>query len=71
MPLTAYTFARDGRFTVTLQNGMTFVQKENDLAHAAWSGAPGALLATVNFSGGDYTLKVKSNPGIVYRVSRK
>jgi len=71
MPLTAYTFARDGRFTVTLQNGMTFVQKENDLAHAGWSGSPGALLATVNSSGGDYTLKVKSDPGVTYRVSRK
>lgn len=71
MPLTAYTFARDGRFTITLPNGMTFVQKENDLAHAAWSGAPGTLLATVNSSGGDYTLKIKSDPGVVYRISRK
>jgi len=71
MPLSAYTFARDGRFTVTLQNGMSFVQKENDLAHAAWSGAPGALLVTVNSSGGDYTLKIKSEPGVLYRVTRK
>lgn len=71
MPLTVYTFGRDGRFTATLQNGMTFVQKENDLVHAGWSGAPGALLATVNSSGEDYTLKVKSDPGTVYHVRRK
>lgn len=71
MPLTAYTFDRGGRFTVTLQNGMTFVQKENDLVHAGWSGAPGALLATVNSSGDDYTLKVKSDPGTLYHVRRK
>lgn len=71
MPLTAYTFDRDGRFTVTLQNGMTFVQKESDLVHAGWSGGPGALLATVNSSGEDYTLKVNKDPGVIYHVRRK
>ncbi|MDB5739724.1 MAG: hypothetical protein JWP16_764 [Alphaproteobacteria bacterium] len=71
MPLTAYSFGRDGRFTVTLQNGMAFVQKESDLVHAEWHGPPGALLATVNSSGEDFTLKVRSEPGVVYRVSRK
>lgn len=71
MPLTAYTFDRSGRFTVTLQNGMTFVQKENDLVHAGWSGTPGMILATVNSSGDDYTLKVKNDPGAVYHVRRK
>jgi hypothetical protein len=71
MPLAAYSFDRGGRFTATLQNGMTFVQKENDLVHAGWSGAPGALLATVNASGDDYTFKVKSDPGAVYHVRRK
>jgi hypothetical protein len=71
MPLTAYTFGRDGRFTVTLQNGMRFAQKENDLVHAGWSGPPGALRATVNSSGADYTLKIKSDPGAVYHVRRR
>jgi hypothetical protein len=71
MPLTAYSFGRDGRFTVTLQNGMVFVQKESDLVHAEWRGAPGALLATVNSSGDDFTLKVRSEPGVLYRVRRK
>ena len=70
-PLTAYNFDRSGRFTVTLQNGMTFVQKENDLARAGWSGPPGALLATVNSSGDEYTLKVKTDPGTTYHVRRK
>jgi hypothetical protein len=71
MPLAAYSFDRSGRFTATLQNGMTFVQKENDLVHAGWSGPSGALLATVNASGDDYTFKVKSDPGAVYHVRRK
>jgi hypothetical protein len=71
MPLAAYTFDRDGRFTARLQNGVTFVQKESDLVHAGWSGPPGALLATVNSSGDDYTLKVSSDPGTVYHVRRK
>lgn len=71
MPLAAYSFDRGGRFTATLQNGMTFVQKESDLVHAGWSGPPDALLATINSSGDDYTLKVKSNPGVLYHVRRK
>jgi hypothetical protein len=71
MPLTAYTFGRDGRFTVTLQNGMTFVQQENDLVRADWKGAPGALLATINSSGDAFTLKLRSEPGILYHVRRR
>ena len=71
MPLTAYTFGRDGRFTVTLQNGMTFVQQENDLVRADWKGAPGALLATVNSSGDTFTLKLRSEPGVLYHVRRR
>jgi hypothetical protein len=71
MPLAAYTFDRDGRFTARLQNGMAFVQKENDLIHAGWSGSPGTLLATVNASGDDYTFKVSSDPGTTFHVRRK
>jgi hypothetical protein len=71
MPLTTYSFGRDGRFTVTLQNGMTFVQQENDLVRADWKGAPGALQATVNSSGDAFTLKVRSEPGILYHVRRR
>jgi hypothetical protein len=71
VPLTAYTFGRDGRFTVTLQNGMIFVQQENDLVRADWKGAPGALLATVNSSGDAFTLKLRSERGILYHVRRR
>jgi hypothetical protein len=50
---------------------MTFVQQENDLVRADWKGAPGALLATVNSSGDTFTLKLRSEPGILYHVRRR
>jgi hypothetical protein len=71
MPMTSYKFDETGRFTIRLQNGQTYVQEENDLAHPGWSGPPGNLLVTVNASGDKYTIKVKSEPGAIYRARRR
>jgi hypothetical protein len=70
MPMVSYSFERDGRFRVRLQNGQTYVQEESDLYHPAWSGPPSALLVTVQPAGDKYALKVKSEPGVTYRVRR-
>jgi hypothetical protein len=70
MPMAAYSFERDGRFRVRLQNGQAYVQEESDLHHPSWSGPPAALLVTVQPAGDKYELKVKSEPGITYRVRR-
>lgn len=71
MPMAAYKFDSSGRFTVRLQNGETYVQEENDMVHAAWSGPPEQLLVTVNAAGDKYTLKVKSDRGAVYHARRR
>lgn len=71
MPMASYSFERDGRFVVRLQNGQTFVQEENDLTRARWSGPASALLVTIQPAGDKYSLKVMSEPGTVYRVRRR
>lgn len=71
MPMASYTFDADGRFTVRLQNGQTYVQEESDLHHPDWSGPPAALLVTIQPNGDKYSLKVKTDPGRIYRVRRR
>lgn len=71
MPMQSYMLDGDGRFTVRLANGQTYRQEENDLVHAHWSGPAAGLLVTIQPSGDKYTLKVKSEPGIVYHVRRR
>jgi hypothetical protein len=71
MPMSAYSFDRDGRFTVRLPNGEVYVQEESDLAHADWHGPASALLVTIQPAGDKYALKVKNEPGVLYRVRRR
>lgn len=71
MPLASYSFDKSGRFTIKLENGQTYQQMESDTAHASWNGAPASLLVTINNSGDNYTVKVKSEPGAVYHARRR
>lgn len=70
MPMVAYSFDKDGRFTIRLQNGQAYRQEENDLTRPGWNGPAERLLVTINSSGDKYTVKVKSDPGAVYHARR-
>ena len=67
----SYSFDRSGRFTVRLQNGQVYVQEESDLVRSRWKGSAGALLVTLQSSGDKYEMRIKSEPGVVYRVRRR
>lgn len=71
MPLASYRFAANRTFTVTLQNGQVYQQAENDTALARWNGPASAYLVTISPAGDKFTLKVKNEPGTVYRVVRR
>lgn len=71
MPMESYSFDRAGRFTVRLQNGQVYVQEENDLARSRWKTPAGNLLVTLQSSGDKYDMRIKSEPGTVYRVRRR
>ncbi|MDB5734322.1 MAG: hypothetical protein JWN16_959 [Alphaproteobacteria bacterium] len=72
MPMAGYKFARDRTFTVTLQDGSVWQQTDSDSAFATWKKPPASYLVTINNSTGDsYALKVKSQPGVVYRVTKR
>jgi hypothetical protein len=70
MPMESYNFDRSGRFTVRL-NGQVYVQEESDLARARWKDPAGRLLVTLQPSGDKYEMRIKSEPGILYRVRRR
>ena len=71
MPMASYNFDRSGRFTVRLQNGQVYAQEESDLRRARWRGPASELLVTVQSVGDRFDLKVKSEPGAIYRVRRR
>ena len=72
MPMAGYKFDRDRTFTVTLQDGTVYKQLESDTVFASWRKDPSSYLVTINNSTGNtYALKVKSQPGIIYRVQRR
>lgn len=71
MPMTAYTFARNRTFTVTLANGDVYQQTEGDTAFAAWKKPPPAYLVTIMASGDKFTLKVKGEPGVSFKVVKR
>jgi hypothetical protein len=72
MAMTGYKFARDRTFTVTLQDGSVWQQVEGDTAYAAWKKPPASYLVTINNStGGSFAMKVKSQPGVTYRVTKR
>jgi hypothetical protein len=70
VPMTAYKFARNGAFTVTLQNGETYRQEESDTAIAKWNRQASSYLVTIIGSGDNFILKVKGERGTSFRVRR-
>lgn len=71
MPMASYSFDRGGRFAIRLQNGQVYVQEESDLSRARWRAPAAELLVTLQSSGDKFDLKVKSEPGAIYRVRRR
>jgi hypothetical protein len=70
VPMVSYKFARNGTFTVVLQNGQTYQQEESDLVFAKWSKPPSTYLVTVMSASENFVLRVKGEPGINFHVRR-
>jgi hypothetical protein len=70
IPMASYKFARNGTFTVVLTNGQSYRQVEADLVSAKWTRPPSSYLVTVNSGSDTFALKVKDEPGVIYRVRR-
>ena len=71
MPMASYRFAKDGTFTVTLQNGQVFQQDESDTVFASWTGPAANYRVTVTAAADKFTLKVKGEPGVGFHVKRR
>ena len=71
MPMADYRFAPDHTFTVTLKNGEVYTQEESDLVFAKWTKAPASYRVTITAAADKYVLRVKSEPGVSFRVRRK
>lgn len=71
MPMTSYRFARDGTFTVTLQNGQVYQQDESDTVLAKWTRPASSYRVTITPQADKFMLKVKEEPGIIFHVSRR
>ena len=69
MPMTAYGFARDGRFTVTMADGHVWQQAESDIRLAKWKKPANSYKATINngTSTDIYDMRVE---GQLYKVTR-
>jgi hypothetical protein len=69
MPMTAYGFGRDGKFTVTMADGHVWQQAESDIKIAKWN-RPAATYK-VDISNGSstnlYNMRVR---GEIYKVTR-
>ena len=69
MPMTAYGFRRDGKFTVTMADGHVWSQAESDIKIAKWN-KPAATYK-VDISNGSstdlYNMRVR---GEIYKVNR-
>lgn len=69
MPMTAYGFGRDGKFTVTMADGHVWQQAESDIKIAKWN-KPAATYK-VDISNGSstdlYNMRVR---GEIYKVTR-
>jgi hypothetical protein len=72
VPMASYRFDRDRTFTVTLRDGSVWQQAQGDAAFAAWKKPAASYLVTINTGTGDsFAMKVKSQPGVSYRVLRR
>lgn len=70
VPMMSYKFARNGTFTVVLQNGQTYRQEESDTTIARWNRPASNYLVTVIGSADTFLLKVKDEPGVTFHVRR-
>jgi hypothetical protein len=69
VPMTAYDFGRDGKFTVTMADGLVWRQAESDILLAKWNKPAQSYKATItNGSATDlYNMRVN---GEIYKVVR-
>jgi len=69
MPMTAYGFGRDGRFTVTMSDGHVWQQAEVDIRKAKWKKPASSYKVTINNSTSAdlYDMRVE---GVVYKVTK-
>jgi hypothetical protein len=69
MPMAAYGFGRDGRFTVTMADGHIWQQAESDILRAKWKKPAQSYKVTIyNGSATDlYNLRVE---GATYKITR-
>jgi hypothetical protein len=70
MPMASYRFERNGTFTVVLKNGQTYRQEESDLVRAKWNSPAASYLVTITGSSDIFQLRVKNEPGVLFRVRR-
>lgn len=70
VPMASYKFARNGTFTVVLQNGQTYRQEESDTTFAKWNRPAASYLVTIISSGDAFILKVKDEKGVAFHVRR-
>jgi hypothetical protein len=71
VPMASYRFAANGTFTVTLPDGQVFQQDENDTVHARWNKPAASYRVIITAAADKFTLKVKSEPGLIFHVIRK
>jgi hypothetical protein len=69
MPMTAYGFGRDGRFTVTMPDGHVWQQAESDIRKARWKKAATSYKVTINNSTSTDLFDMRVE-GVVYKVNR-
>jgi hypothetical protein len=69
MPMTAYGFGGDGRFTVTMSDSHVWQQAESDIRRAKWKKAAASYKVTINngISTDLYDMRVE---GVIYKVTR-
>lgn len=69
LPMTAYGFGNNGRFTVTMADGHVWQQAESDIRMARWKKPAQSYKVTINNSTSTdlYDMRVE---GVVYKVTR-
>jgi hypothetical protein len=69
MPMTAFGFGRDGRFTVTMTDGHVWQQAESDINRAKWKKPAQSYKVTINYGSATdlYSMRVD---GEIYKVNR-
>ena len=69
MPMTAYGFGRDGKFTVTMADGHVWQQAESDIRLAKWNRPAASYKVTITNSTAPDLYNLRVN-GEAYKVTR-